>query len=174
MCARAAPPCARIHGARAARDRSGSVEEEAEEEKAGQRCWSCGNDGAERGDDTSLILYKVGPMWGQISAANAMKNIQGEKLLLFSSVAAAFCVYLWVFSPFPNHSVSGAHLKRSHTMSGSYDERGTDRLKSFRRGTFGSGFAPLSRRCCVVFDDTERSAREQTAKVQRRYKLEPR
>lgn len=98
MCARAAPPCARIHGARAARDRSGSVEEEeAEEEKAGQRCWSCGNDGAERGDDTSLILYKVGPMRGQISAADAMKNSQGEKLLLFSSVAAAFCVCLWVF-----------------------------------------------------------------------------
>lgn len=85
------PPRARFHGARAARDRSGSVEEE-EEAEAGQRCWSCGNDGAERGDGTTLILYKVGPLRGQISAPNAMKNVEGENLLLFSVVGAALCV----------------------------------------------------------------------------------
>lgn len=116
-CEREPSPCARFHGARAARDRSGSVEEE--EEEAGQRCWSCGNDGAERGDDTSLILYKVGPMRGQISAANAMKNIRGKKLLLLSPVADAFLAFSCGLFSFPSHPVSGAHLKRSHTMSGS-------------------------------------------------------
>lgn len=86
------PPRARFHGARAARDRSGSVEEEEAEAEAGQHCWSCGNDGAERGDGTTLILYKVGPFRGQISAPNAMKNVEGENLLLLSAVGAALCV----------------------------------------------------------------------------------
>lgn len=91
------PPCARVHSARAAHDRSGSVEAEAEveqeaEEEAGRRCRSCGNDGAGRGEHTSLILYQVGPVRGHSSAASAMESSRGEQVSLFSSLAAAFLV----------------------------------------------------------------------------------
>lgn len=113
MCARAVP-LVRVSMVRAQSDRSGSVEV-VEEEEAGQRCWSSGNDGAERGDDTSLILYKVRPTRGHISAARAMKNTRGETLLLFSPLAAAFCVELRGFLR-PSRPGSGAHLKRSHTQ----------------------------------------------------------
>lgn len=72
-----------------------------EEEEAGQRCWGCGNDGAERADGTSLILYER-RIAGENSAPNAMEHVEGESLPPLSNLCGGFacgCGFIWSVAP---------------------------------------------------------------------------